>query len=101
MINFKEIQNLYPGAYALLVSFLFPKRDSNLDGDYLIQPNNDRLYDFFDHYDIYIMIDPWDKNNYTGSDIMKNINNYELNNNQPLYLKMLQARKKLPAWKSR
>ena len=36
-----------------------------------------------------------------NSEIIQNINNYENDNKSSLYRKMLEGRKKLPAWKSR
>ncbi len=52
MIDFKEIQSLYPDAYSTLVRFLLP--NSNVEKDYIIQPSNDKLYEFFDKIGIFL-----------------------------------------------
>lgn len=56
MIDYKEIQTLYPNAYAALLKFCYP--NSNYTKDILVEVTNDKLYEFFDSVGLFLWIIP-------------------------------------------
>ncbi len=67
MINFKDIQALYPNAYAALVKYCYPH--SNYAPNCLIEVTNDKLYEFFDSNGIFCAVTPI----YTSSATLKKL----------------------------